>query len=104
VAKDIYNDCRDNKGYEDKLPKLIETSSKCSNQQADHKREVIAKGKEKDCDNLQPLNESVNKSIGSTIGKCLGKAPITSITIITSMVPGKKTGCRPGGKKCPDLD
>jgi YD repeat-containing protein len=66
-------------------------------------RAVSAGGGETDCNNLHPLNESVNKSVAATITKCLDKGPITCITVITVMVPGKTTGCRPGGRKCPDV-
>ena len=69
-AKTIYDKCRANGSP---LPPLKETSSKCSNQQADHILEVCAGGPEDKCSNLQPLNESVNKSFGSQMKACAAK-------------------------------
>ncbi len=94
-AKKIYEECQKKNRN---LPDLKLTSSKCSNQQADHIREVCLGGAEKDCNNLQPLNQSVNASFGSQMAKCAkdnaGKM-LTGIKV--------KPGCKPGGKKCPDV-
>jgi RHS repeat-associated protein len=95
-AKDIYEDCK-KKGH--KLPDLQETSSKCSNEQADHIIEVCLGGGEEGCDNLQPLNQSVNASFGSQIANCV-KANLGSTL---TKVRTKKGPCRPGGRKCPDV-
>jgi hypothetical protein len=73
TAKDIYEDCQQEAKDEGKKPMrdLSESEDKCFNEQADHILEICAGGGEHDCDNLQPLNESVNKSYGSQVAKAV---------------------------------
>jgi len=73
TAKDIYEDCQQQAKDDGKKPQrdLKETDDKCTNEQADHILEICAGGGEHDCDNLQPLNESVNKSYGSQVAKAV---------------------------------
>jgi RHS repeat-associated protein len=84
TAKKIYEDCQKERkaereeakknGKDDPLPDLSEGGGKCHNQQADHMLEICIAGGETDCNNLQPLNESVNKSFGSQVGATVRSA------------------------------
>jgi RHS repeat-associated protein len=77
TAKDIYEECQKKAKQQNKPPQrnLSETNTKCTNEQADHILEICAGGGEEDCDNLQPLNESVNKSYGSQMGAVVRSNP-----------------------------
>jgi RHS repeat-associated protein len=77
TAKDIYEECQEEAKKQGKPPQrdLNESSTKCTNEQADHIIEICAGGGEKDCDNLQPLNESVNKSYGSQVASAVRQNP-----------------------------
>jgi RHS repeat-associated protein len=76
-AKEIYEDCQKKAKEAGETPKrnLNETNTKCTNEQADHIIEICAGGGEKDCNNLQPLNESVNKSYGSQVASAVRQNP-----------------------------
>src|SRR5439155_13624702 len=77
TAKDIYEDCQEEAKAAGKPPQrdLNEGGGKCHNEQADHILEICAGGGEKDCSNLQPLNESVNKSYGSQVAAAVRQNP-----------------------------
>jgi RHS repeat-associated protein len=81
-AKEIYEDCQEQAKAEGKppAPDLKEASHKCFNEQADHILEICAGGGEKDCSNLQPLNESVNKSYGSQVASAVRQNPGAMLT------------------------
>jgi RHS repeat-associated protein len=77
TAKAIYENCQEEAKNQGKPPNrdLNESNTKCTNEQADHIIEICAGGGEKDCDNLQPLNESVNKSYGSQVASAVRSNP-----------------------------
>lgn len=98
-AKDIYEDCQKKAKEQGKAPprNLNEGGGKCHNEQADHILEICAGGGEKDCDNLQPLNESVNKSYGSQVAAAVRQNPGA---VLKAVVLLPRSQCRPSAFQC----
>jgi RHS repeat-associated protein len=101
TAKEIYENCQEEAKEQGKKPQrdLNESSTKCTNEQADHIIEICAGGGEEDCKNLQPLNESVNKSFGSQVAAAVRANPGAMLTKV-EVAPMSPATCTDRGFQC----
>ncbi|HTH01140.1 MAG TPA: RHS repeat-associated core domain-containing protein [Vicinamibacterales bacterium] len=94
---------------------LADKGDKCKSQQVDHIKEVQCGG-DNDCDNLEPLTQTVNGGFGTQIRSCrtqlANKGVSGAITMVVSVVDVRRASrtmlekherepCKKNGKKCP---